>query len=393
MKSIEIIFWVSIGIVFYTYIGYGILLYILVWVKERIRRPVKLVLPEELPDVTLLIAAYNEQNVVAEKMANTLAIDYPASKLKIVWVTDGSTDQTNERLGAYPEVRVLFEAPRRGKSVAVNRAMEFVDTPIVVFTDANTMLSAEAIKEIVAEFTDPAVGCVAGEKRIAQAQMQDATAGEGLYWRYESALKALDYRLYSAVGAAGELFAIRRSLYIELPSDTLLDDFVMSMKIAQRGYKIAYCKRAYAIESASQDISEETKRKVRISAGGLQSIVRLKALLNPFKYGVLSFQYISHRVLRWSVTPVLWFALLPLNILLVAKDGMFSVYGVVLVLQLIFYFLGTIGYIFNKREVKNKLLFVSYYFLFMNICVLRGVSYLRRHKGTGVWEKAQRKNG
>lgn len=393
MKSIEIIFWVAIFIVFYTYVGYGILLYLLVKIKETIRGVRRLSLPHELPQVTLLIAAYNEQGVVQEKMLNTMALDYPTDKLKIVWVTDGSTDNTNRMLAQYENVTLLYEAPRRGKSAAVNRAMSFLDTSIVVFTDANTMLCPQAIKEIVTQFTDPKVGCVAGEKRVMQLAQQDATAGEGIYWKYESVLKSLDYRLYSAVGAAGELFAIRRELYVALPHDVLLDDFVMSMKIAQRGFKIAYCKEAYAIEAPSEDIAQEAKRKVRIAAGGLQSIIRLSALLNIFRYGTLSFQYISHRVLRWSITPILWFALLPLNIVLAIGTGICSLYGFILALQITFYLLSICGYMLNRRKLTNKLLFVPYYFMFMNLCVLRGVSYLRSHRGSGVWEKAQRKNG
>lgn len=392
MKSLAIIFWILSFIVFYTYIGYAILLYILVKIKEILKKPKQLVLPDYLPEVTFLIAAYNEQDVVAIKMENTLEIDYPADKLKITWVTDGSNDRTNELLTAYQRVEVLFEPPRRGKSAALNRAMNYVQTPIVIFTDANTMVSRDAVKEIVTQFTDPNVGCVAGEKRIMQLKEQDATAGEGVYWKYESILKSLDYRLYSAVGAAGELFAIRSSLFVRLPDDTLLDDFVMSMKIAQQGYKIAYCKKAYAIESASEDIRQEAKRKVRISAGGIQSIIRLNALLNIFRYGTLSFQYISHRVLRWSVTPVIWFALLPLNLALVIGYGINSIYGAMLILQIIFYMLGIGGYALNRRKIKSKILFIPYYFLFMNVSVLRGIAYLRSHRGSGVWEKAQRKS-
>lgn len=390
---VEIIFWISVLIVFYTYIGYGIILYLLVRIKEFFFKPKSLTLPEDLPHVTLLIAAYNEQDIVDEKMFNTLALDYPPSHFHIVWVTDGSTDHTNALLAGYPQVKVLFEAPRRGKSAALNRAIQFVDSPIVIFTDANTMLNKEAIQVIVSEFTNPQVGCVAGEKRVKQNISQDATAGEGFYWKYESFLKNLDYRLYSAVGAAGELFAIRTSLFVHLPDDTLLDDFIMSMKIAQDGYKIAYCKEAYAEEEASEDISQETKRKIRIAAGGMQSIVRLSGLLNIFRHGLLSFQYISHRVLRWSITPILWFCLLPLNVYLALSSEYSIFYGIILLLHILFYMAAIAGYLLSKRKIKTKLLFVPYYFIFMNLCVLRGFAYLRKQKGSGVWEKAKRKNG
>ena len=177
-----------------------------------------------------------------------------------------------------------------------------------------------------------------------------------------------------------------------MPDDTLLDDFILSMRIAMQGYRIAYCKNAYALEEASADMTEEGKRKVRIAAGGLQSIGRLAPLLNPLRYGILWWQYLSHRVLRWSVTPILLFALVPLNIALVAGGPHRILYGTLLLLQAVFYGCALQGYRLSQRKIKNKLLFVPYYFLFMNLNVLRGIAYLRRRRGqqTGVWEKAKR---
>ena len=390
-QVIEILFWIGIGIVFYTYLGYGIVLYLMVKIKELFVKPRLPRLPETLPEATLLIAAYNEEAIVASKMVNCRQLDYPADKLRLVWITDGSNDNTNERLKEYPEVTVLYQPRRQGKPAALNRALPYVNTPYVIFTDANTMLNKGAIKEIIRQFSDPRVGCVAGEKRVEIQAEQGATAGEGIYWKYESALKRLDYRLYSAVGAAGELFAIRTSLFEQMPPDTLLDDFILSLRIAMKGYKIAYSKEAYALEGASLNMREEEKRKVRISAGGLQSVWRLRGLLNMFRYGILSFQYISHRVLRWTLTPVVLFALLPLNLLLACTGH--TLYTVILAQQLAFYLLGYLGYKMEKRNIRNKLLFIPYYFLFMNINVIRGYSYLAKHKGTGAWEKAKRGAG
>ena len=210
MKTLwlEIFFWISLFIVFYTYIGYGILLYIMVKVKELFIKPISYELPanNELPKVTLFITAFNEESVVDEKMINSLELDYPKDLLNIVWVTDGSNDNTNQKLETNwkNDATVYFDAQRRGKTAAINRGMQFINAPIVVFTDANTMLNKEAIIEIVKEFTNPKIGCVAGEKRILQQSKSDAASGgEGIYWKYESTLKALDARLYSAVGAAG----------------------------------------------------------------------------------------------------------------------------------------------------------------------------------------------
>lgn len=380
---------------FYTYLGYGIVLYLLVKVKELFVKPIKRKLPEDstLPEVTLFITAFNEEEVVDEKMKNSLELDYPEDKLHIVWVTDGSNDGTNEQLRTRWEGKatVLFQPERQGKTAAMNRGMKLINTPIVLFTDANTMVNQEAIREIVLAFEDTRVGCVAGEKRIAvQTRDGAAAGGEGIYWKYESTLKALDARLYSAVGAAGELFAVRRELFEEMEQDTLLDDFILSLRIAMQGYTIAYCTEAYAIESGSADMHEEEKRKVRIAAGGLQSIWRLRPLLNPFRYGILSFQYVSHRVLRWSLTPILLFLLLPLNALLLCMGASCEIYGTILILQILFYILGLGGYYLSTRQIKNKLLFIPYYFLFMNVNVLKGIGYLRKKRGTGAWEKAKR---
>ncbi|MCD7924203.1 MAG: glycosyltransferase family 2 protein [Bacteroides sp.] len=395
MNTLTTLFFILLFIVFYTYLGYGILLWILVEIKQMLHPA-----PNEnadgasktsgLPEVTLFITAYNEEKVVDGKMKNCHELDYPKDKLKIVWVTDGSNDHTNNKLKEYADATVLFTPERKGKTAAMNRGMRFVTTPIVVFTDANTFINNQAIREIVNCFNNPKVGCVAGEKRVDMNSAAGAAAGgEGLYWKYESFLKKLDYQLYSAIGAAGELFAIRTSLYEEMPADTLLDDFILSLRITMKKYIIAYCDTAYALESGSADMKEEEKRKVRISAGGLQSIYRLNALLNPLRYGVLSFQYISHRVLRWSVTPVALFLLFPLNVILAIYSGNSLPYIILLLLQILFYIAGFYGYYLSTRSVKNKLLYIPYYFLFMNINVIKGFFYLKRHKG-GAWEKARR---
>lgn len=395
MKIYEITFWLCLFIVFYTYVGYGILLYLLVKIKERfiLTKPSFTIPSDALPHMTLFITAYNEESVVNEKMQNSLDLDYPVNKLHILWVTDGSNDKTNELLKLWKEAKVLYQTERLGKTAAINRGMQYVSTPIVIFTDANTNLNTEALIEIANAFTNPKVGCVAGEKRIIVKEKDNAASGgEGIYWKYESALKSLDSRLYSTVGAAGELFAIRRELFEEMNADTLLDDFTLSLRIAMRGYTIKYCAEAYAMETGSADMHEEEKRKVRIAAGGLQSMWRLRALLNPIKYKWLSFQYLSHRVLRWSITPIALFLLIPLNIILVNNNTKFP-YILFLVLQAIFYIMGTCGYIISKKQITSKILFIPYYFLFMNLNVFRGGFYLLRHcNNTGTWEKAQRAN-
>lgn len=387
------LFFACLFLVFYTYIGYGIILWFAVKVKERFIPLKTLELPEVLPEVTLFISAYNEEKVIDIKMENCLSIDYPKDKLKIYWITDGSTDKTNENLTKYPDATVLFQPERKGKTAAINRGMKSVTTPIVIFTDANTLINKEAVKEIVKAFTDPKTGCVAGEKRIAVKEKDTASSGgEGAYWRYESTLKDLDSRLYSAVGAAGELFAICTALFEEMPEDTLLDDFILSLQIAKKGYRIAYCKNAYAMESASLNMKEEEKRKVRIAAGGIQAVHRLLPLLNIFRYRCLSFQYISHRVLRWTVTPIALFLLIPLNIALLIMQAIPEwLYQLFAAGQIFFYLMALLGWHLAHRSIQSKLLFIPYYFLFMNLNVFKGMAYLRSFKGNAAWEKAERR--
>lgn len=393
MTALKIIFWICVFLVFYTYIGYGMLLWVLVQIKRIVRgKAAQRDLPADnvLPDVTFMICAYNEQDIVDMKMENTLQLDYPHDKLHIMWVTDGSTDQTNERLAQYPEVEVVFSLERKGKTAALNHGISMVHSEITVMTDANTIVNPEAIREIVRCFQNPRVACVAGEKRVmARNDEQAAAEGEGLYWKYESALKRMDSELYSAMGAAGELNAIRTKFYQPMPETALLDDFVMSMRMVDQGYKIAYTSDAYAMEYGSADLTEESKRKRRIAAGGLQSIWWLRQMMNPFRRPIVAFQFVSHRVLRWSITPIALIALIPLNVALVfLKAG--TVYNVIWLLQVLFYLAAFASWLLEKQGRKSRLLYVPYYFLFMNLNVFRGMKYLSTHKTSGAWEKAKR---
>ena len=389
----EIVFWLSLFIVFYTFVGYGILLYLIIKIKRVFRGKPASVTPIDslLPCCTLIVAAYNEELFIEDKINNCLQLNYPAGTLKLLFVTDGSSDATTSIIDRYPQVTLLHQDNRAGKIAAVHRAMAHTDTEIVVFTDANTFLNTDAMINICRHYIDKTVGAVAGEKRVQIDKNADASsAGEGFYWKYESTLKKWDSELYSVVGAAGELFSVRRSLYEDVPADTVLDDFMISMLIAAKGYRIIYEPKAFAMETGSENVREELKRKIRIAAGGIQSILRLKSLFNPFKYPVLSFQYVSHRVLRWTVTPFLLILAFLLNIVLVVQSGAFLL-DVVLLAQLLFYALAIVGLIMEKRHIRIKALFVPYYFCVMNYAVLMGIIRYFTKKQSAVWERAQRK--
>lgn len=388
----EILFWISLAIVFYTFLGYGILLYILVSIRRLVVGPRKppQVDSDQLPSLTLVVAAYNEEDLIEEKVRNTLALAYPVEKLSLLFVTDGSTDSTPTLLRKYSQIRTMHSPERRGKIHAIHRVMKEVDTEVVVYTDANTLLNREALLLIARHYADPKVGAVAGEKRVAQEDVADATAGEGFYWKYESTLKKWDSELYSVVGAAGELFSIRRNLYQPVSPDTILDDFMISMLIAQQGYRIVYEPEAFATELSSENIQEELKRKVRIAAGGIQSVVWLRKLLIPFRQPLLSFQYVSHRVLRWTVTPFFMLLALLLNVALAfSSDNI--LYDVLLAAQCVFYGAAGLGALLQQRKIKIKALFVPYYFCVMNYAVLAGLQRYTVGGQSAAWVKAKRK--
>lgn len=392
--TLKIIFWLCLALVIYTYVGYGAVLYIILKIKNiffrRETTPILPLDPQLLPDVTLMICAYNEADVIEEKMQNIRALNYPQEKLCVMWVTDGSSDNSNEMLQAYPEVKLVFSPERKGKAAAMQHGLQENKAEYVIFTDANTMLNADAIREIVRQFMKKNVSCVSGEKRVAARHAGQATAeGEGVYWKYESMLKRWDSELYSAMGAAGELFAVRMSHYLPAPSNALLDDFMMSMLILKDGHRIAYTSEAYATEYGSASTAEESKRKRRIAAGGLQSIWWLRSLMNPFAYPKVAFQYVSHRVLRWSITPLALCALFPLNLLLLFASGSL-LYQLLFLLQLFFYLSALTGHILKVSGRRNKLLYIPCYFLFMNLNVFLGIGYLMSHKDSGTWEKARR---
>lgn len=386
----KITLWISLFLIFYTFLGYGILLYILIKIKRFFKGKPEVVADLNLlPTCTLIVAAYNEEQFIEEKIANTLALNYPQDRLKLIFITDGSSDQTPGLIGKYPEIKLMHKPDRLGKIVAVHRAMQEVQTEVVVFTDANTFLNKDALINICRHYSDPKTGAVAGEKRVMIEEKDGATAGEGFYWKYESKLKAWDSELYSVVGAAGELFSVKTSLYQPVPKNSVLDDFMISMLIAEKGFKIVYEPEAYATEKSSENVSEELKRKIRIAAGGIQSIIWLKKLLNPFNQPMLSFQYISHRVLRWTITPFLMILCFLLNILIVVNEGGL-IYQLLLVCQTGFYLSALLGLVLENRKIRVKILFIPYYFSVMNYAVVAGIFRYFNGGQSVLWEKAKR---
>lgn len=383
----ETIFWISLLFLLFIYIGYGII--ILLINKLINSNNNKQSQTNELPDIAVLIAAYNEEDIISEKLINTLSLNYPQDKLKIYVISDGSNDKTNEIVNAFKNVNLLWQSDRKGKTAAINRAMPHIKEAITVFTDANVMVNPDALLEIAKHYQNEKIGGVSGEKRVNSNEATSAAATEGIYWKYESFLKNQDAQLSSLVGAAGELFSIRTKLFTALPIDTLLDDFMISMNIIKKGYKIAYEPNAFASENPSLNINEEYKRKVRISAGGLQSVLRLLDILNPFRFGILSFQYFFHRFSRWIISPILIILAFLTNMYLLEYS---FIYTAIFLIQVLFHFAAIAGWFFERKHIRIKLLFIPYYFDFMHYCIIAGwLKYLTGNQNA-AWQKATRYN-
>lgn len=378
-------------LVLYTYIGYPVLLFALTSLKRVfVKTEAVFFTEEELPHVSLVVACYNEADILIDKMENTLLLDYPAEKIQICFVTDGSDDHSTDIIGKYKTIKHFHKDERKGKNAAINRILPLISSPYIIFCDANTILNKKAIINLVRHYKDPNVGAVAGEKRVlADDATENAGAGEGAYWKYESQLKKWDSELHSVVGAAGELFSVRKDLMQAVPDGIIIEDFYLSVKVAMEGYQVRYEPEAYAMEAGSASIAEERKRKIRIAAGGLQAVGIFIGLLNFFRHGILSFQYISHRFLRWTLAPLSLLLLLVLNILLVVQEVHF-VYSILLIAQTLFYVAALIGNYLELRGRSSKIFLIPFYFAFMNISVYQGFFRLITGSQSAVWEKSNR---
>jgi cellulose synthase/poly-beta-1,6-N-acetylglucosamine synthase-like glycosyltransferase len=380
------IFYISCGLVFYNYAGYAVIAYIfnrLTGSKQTIDAD-----PDFHPTVAFIVAAYNEQDVIKQKIVNSLEQDYPRDRIEFLFVTDGSSDRTPELVSQHPGIHLLHRPDRGGKSAALNRAVETATQDIIIASDANTLLNRDAVKNIVRHYRSPLTGGVAGEKKVLSATpgAQDVGESEGLYWKYESALKKLDADLYSVVGAAGELFSLRRELYQPLSDNIILDDFVLSLQVTQKGYRVRYEPDAYAIELPSFSMKDEQKRKIRIAAGGFQAMRILYPLFAFWKYPRLSFLYVSHRVLRWTLSPLCLIIALLSNAFLL-PSGQFFIAS--FIAQIAFYVLSFLAWL-SPAFRRIKLAKLAYYFTFMNLSVILGFFRFLRGSQSATWEKARR---
>jgi cellulose synthase/poly-beta-1,6-N-acetylglucosamine synthase-like glycosyltransferase len=273
---------------------------------------------------------------------------------------------------------------------AINRAMQFVSSEIVVFSDANTLLNADAVINIVKHYTDAGTGGVAGEKKIVMPVKGDnyLGIGEGIYWQYESAIKQVESDFYTVIAAAGELFSIRTKLFKPLPDDTVLDDFMLGMHICKEGYIIKYEKDAFATEYPSANISEERKRKIRIGAGAAQAFIRIG--LPSGRDWLLNTQYFSRRVIRWVISPIALILVLLCNIFICLASYDDIIYDYLLLLQLIFYCMAVFGLWAYYTRQRSVAFLIPFYFVFMNWCMLVGFCKQIFKRQPVLWEKSKR---
>lgn len=378
-----IIFVLSVGMILYTYIAYPALLAVMARLWPR---PVQTAV--HTPTVTLLIAAYNEEEMITRKIENSLALDYPPERLQILVAADGSTDRTAQLVAAYAHQNVLLndEPARRGKMAAINRAMPRATGEIVVFSDANNFYQADALRELVRPFADASVGAASGAKVIAKG---DGVLGEseGLYWRYESFIKEKETAVHSSVGVAGEMLAIRRCLFEPPPDDVINDDFYMAARLLHRGYRVVYVPAARSIERISPTAQDEMARRARIVAGRYQAIWRSRETV-PWKRPLLAWQIVSHKFLR---------PLVPLAMITAALSNLPLAFRarplarLLLLMQIGFYGTAVLGSYFHPGGKWGKLLYLPTYLVRSNLAALFGLGRFLAGKQTTRWQRVPRR--
>lgn len=376
-----VLFWVSAGIIAYVYVGYPLLLSVLA------RHPLSHHVDEFfLPRVSLVIAAHNEEQVLREKLENSLALDYPKQKLEIFVASDGSTDATNSIAKDFDQRGVVLchVVPRGGKARALGLVVPKTQGEVIVLSDANTMYRPDAIRQLVCHFADPLVGAVSGDVRLVDAAESYADS-EGLYYRYERWIQKQESRIGSIIGADGAMYAITRRCFAPAPSGTILDDFVVSMNVARKGLRVLYEPKAIGIEQGTQSGSEEFRRKIRIVAGGMQAL-KMGEGLPRLQQPSLLLGYVSHKLLRWFIPYFLGLALLSSVMLARGPFYLLALLG-----QLAFYGLA-LGYALAVKLGLPRPSWASVPFYF---CLVNAAAFIGTFKGllkfqTGMWQRTER---
>jgi len=378
---------VAASLLVFHFVVYPMLVQTLARLRPRSRPLAGATNEGELPKVTLVIAAYNEEQVIARKLANSLALDYPEELLQIIVVSDGSTDRTHEIVSEFADqgVVALHDPPRGGKSAALNRAVAIASGDIVLFSDANNDFNAAAVRMMVRHFGDDRVGGVCGRKSIVAASDRQASEGDSLYWRYESAIKKAESDLGIMTTADGEIFAIRRALWRPIPAEVINDDAEITFAMVRDGYRIVYELGAVSSELASASLEEDFRVKVRMIAGGFQTVQRHWAQLSPPR-SAFAWAFLSHKLLRW-LSPLLLVAVLLAS---VALAGL-PLGALLLAAQVLFYGVAMLGWHARRRHKLPAWQYLPLYFSLMNVAAILGLRRFLAGDGvTTVWQKAAR---
>ncbi len=365
---------VGLGLPVYSYLAYPVVLFALASAVQAARDAYFLLTRRErrrraahLPTVTVIIAAYNEAELVGDTLACCLEADYPRERLQVILGSDGSTDGTVEAARRIDDERlsVLEFSERRGKLAVLQDCAAHARSDILAFTDANTLLSPDSISYLVRHFSEPAVGAVCGELRLIQPD--GAEAAEGGYWRYEAVLKILESRVDSVLGANGAIYALRRELFPRLETNLITEDFVIPMKVRERGLRVVYDPEAVASELAPSGAAQEFRRRVRIGAGNWQALGQCWRLLLPWR-GFVAFSFWSHKVIRWF-TPLLLMAALAASALMLDSPTWQAAF----VLQLAFYGLAGVGALMELLGLRPGPLGAATYFVTINAALAVGM--------------------
>jgi cellulose synthase/poly-beta-1,6-N-acetylglucosamine synthase-like glycosyltransferase len=381
---LEVILILSALAIVYTYVGYPLLL----GVFARWRRAPAAYAPAK-PFVSLVIAAYNEQETIGAKVENSLALDYPADRFEIVVASDGSTDATADIVRRYASRGVrLSESPvRAGKTAAINRAMALTKGEIVVFSDANNLYDEGTLRAVVAPFSDPTVGAACGNKHIAHG---DGPLGEseGTYWKYEGWIKRQETRLGSTVAVLGEVLAIRRELFEPAPENVINDDHYIALRILKRGYRVVYAPDAISRERVSATAEDEIARRTRMVAGLYQTLVRPRQLF-PWKRPVVCWQLVSHKFMR-PLVPLWMIATLAANVALVLQTGS-ALWIALLIGQIAFYTVAVIGLSRKADDRLSRALYVPTFLVSSNLAALLGLYRYSTGQQSPLWTRIRRR--
>lgn len=375
--------WVFAALNVYIYVGYGLLLYI---IAQFVKRPLKKE-PIE-PSISLIIAAFNEETVIREKLRNVLELDYPADKLEVIVVADGSDDRTAQIASSFADrgVKMLYNAERQGKSHALNRGVRRATGDILVFSDANAYYVKGALRKLVRNFADPAVGVVSGSKTVAGDDLDasQVALSENTYWKYETSLKKLESSIHSSVGVVGEMLAMRRNQYRPIPADIINDDAYLAFQSMRDGLRVIYEPEAISYERPSMTTQDDVLRRQRMNAGRYQLLFRPKAVW-PLTSPLALFMIFSHKFMR-LLLPFFMLACLLFNGLAVFYGNGGVALKLLLAGQVTVYSVAMLGIV----GLENKATRIASYIVVSNAAAVGGlVSYLRGRQ-TVLWEKAQR---